>query len=132
MKRPHRPMLDHCRWEAARFAMGHGAVVSRAPNREEQAMRLTSEQVERTLDQFDAQAIPEDHPVLPRLNELFGDHTFFLNSNGLNVVEPTEPASGADTGMVVNLADWSDENRTKLAEHPPQATEIVVMLGPRH
>jgi hypothetical protein len=34
--------------------------------------------------------------------------------------------------MVVNLADWSDENRTKLAEHPPQATEIVVMLGPRH
>jgi hypothetical protein len=110
--------------------MGHGAVVSRAPNREEQAMRLTPEQVERTLDQFDAQAIPEDHPVLPRLNEVFGDHTFFLNSTGLNVVEPTEPASGADTGVVFNLADWSDEDLTKLAPHPPQATEVMVVLGP--
>jgi hypothetical protein len=95
-------------------------------------MRLTSEQVERTLNQFDAQALPEDHPAVPQLNELFGDHTFFLDSNGLNVVEPTEPASGADTGMVVNVADWSDENLTKLAVHPPQATEIVVVFGPTH
>jgi hypothetical protein len=95
-------------------------------------MRLTSEQVERTLNQFDAQAIPEGHPTVPRLNELFGDHTFFLDSNGLNVIEPTEAASDADTGMVVNLADWSDEKQTKLAVHPPQATEIVVALGPRH
>jgi hypothetical protein len=97
-------------------------------------MRLTSEQVERTLNQFDAQAIPEDDPVVSRLNELFGDHTFFLDSNGLNVVEPTEPASGAgaDTGTVVNLADWSDENLTKLAPHPPQATEIVIVLAPTH
>jgi len=123
-------MLDHRRWEAAQFAMRHGAAVSRPLNREEQAMRLTSEQVERTLNQFDAQAIPEDHPVVPRLNELFGDHTFFLDSNGLNVVEPTEPASGADTGTVFNLADWSDEELTKLAPHPPQATEVMVVLGP--
>jgi len=95
-------------------------------------MRLTSEQVERTLNQFDAQALPEDHPAVPQLNELFGDHTFFLDSSGLNVVEPTDAASGADTGMVVNLADWSDETLTKLAVHPPQATEIVVALGPTH
>ena len=95
-------------------------------------MRLTSEQVERTLNQFDAQALPEDHPAVPQLNELFGDHTFFLDSNGLYVVEPSEPASGADTGMVVNLADWSDDTLTKLAVHPPQATEIVVVLGSTH
>ena len=43
-------------------------------------MKLTSAQIERTLSQFEAQAIPESHPVLPRLNELFGDHTFFLDS----------------------------------------------------
>ena len=46
-------------------------------------MKLTSAQIERTLSQFEAQAIPESHPLLPRLNELFGDHTFFLDSNGL-------------------------------------------------
>ena len=46
-------------------------------------MKLTSAQIERTLSQFEAQAIPESHPLLPRLNELFGDHTSFLDSNGL-------------------------------------------------
>ena len=39
-------------------------------------MKLTSTQIERTLGQFEAQAIPEDHPVVLQLNELFGEHTF--------------------------------------------------------
>ena len=26
--------------------------------------------------------------MLTRLNELFGDHTFFINSDGLSIVEP--------------------------------------------
>ena len=30
---------------------------------------------------------------LPQLSEMFGDHTFFLDSNGLNIVEPIEAAS---------------------------------------
>ena len=93
-------------------------------------MRLTSAQVERTLSQFDAQAIPEDHPVMAQLSDLFGDHTFFLNPNGLNVVEPVDLAADTDTGKVVNLADWTDESLTRLAPHPPLVTEIVVVLGP--
>jgi hypothetical protein len=52
----------------------------------EPAMKLTSAQIERTLSQFEAQAIPESHPVLTRLNELFGDHTFFVDSDGLSIV----------------------------------------------
>ncbi len=51
-------------------------------------MKLNSAQVEQTLSQFEAQVIPDDHPMVPKLNELFGDHTFFLSSEGLNVVEP--------------------------------------------
>ena len=54
-------------------------------------MKLTSAQIERTLSQFEAQAIPESHPVLTRLNELFGDHTFFIDSDGLSIVEPIDP-----------------------------------------
>jgi hypothetical protein len=37
----------------------------------------------------------EDHPVIPELNDLFGEHTFFLDHNGLNIVEPAEAAAGA-------------------------------------
>ncbi len=55
-------------------------------------MKLSSAQVEHTLTQFEAHVIPEDHPLVQKLNELFGDHTFFLDGNGLNVVEPNESA----------------------------------------
>ena len=95
-------------------------------------MRLTSEQVERTLTQFDAQPIPEDHPALPRLSELFGDHTFFLDASGLNVVEPTGAEAGAETAQVVKIAGWSDEQLTKLAPHPPEPTDVVVVIGTAH
>jgi hypothetical protein len=71
-------------------------------------MKLTSTQIERTLGQFEAQAIPEDHPVAPQINELFGEHTFFLNSNGLNILEPAEGSrAGVQSAKVVKLADRS-------------------------
>jgi len=68
-------------------------------------MKLNSAQVEQTLTQFKAEVIPDDHPLVPKLNEVFGDHTFFLDRNGLNVVEPNESTqAGAPAGTVVNLA----------------------------
>jgi len=40
-------------------------------------MKLTSAQVERTLTQFEGEVIPDNHLVVPQLNKLFGEHTFF-------------------------------------------------------
>src|SRR6267378_2029938 len=48
-------------------------------------MKLTSEQVTRTTNQFEAQALPDSHQAVPQLKELFGEHTFLLDSNGLNI-----------------------------------------------
>jgi hypothetical protein len=93
-------------------------------------MKLNSTQVEQTLTQFEAHVIPEDHPLVPKLSELFGDHTFFLDGNGLNVVEPSESAyAEAPAGTVVNLANWSDAAWTSLTPHEPEPTEVVVILG---
>jgi len=93
-------------------------------------MKLNSAQLEQTLTQFEAHVIPEDHPLVPKLNELFGDHTFFLDGNGLNVVEPSESAyEDAPAGTVVNLANWSDAAWTSLTPHEPEPTEVVVILG---
>jgi hypothetical protein len=96
-------------------------------------MKLTSAQIERTLNQFQAQAIPEDHPVLPRLNELFGDHTFFIDNNGLNIVEPTDESAGETTheARVVNVANWSD-GQSGLAAHEPEPTDAIVELESKH
>jgi hypothetical protein len=97
-------------------------------------MKLSSAQVERALTQFQAQAIPENHPVLPQLNKLFGDHTFFLDSNGLNIVELTGEAAGERTqaGRVVNIANWSDATKSQLAPHEPEPTDAIVELGSKH
>jgi hypothetical protein len=96
-------------------------------------MKLNSAQVEQTLTQFKAEVIPDDHPLVPKLNEVFGDHTFFLDRNGLNVVEPNESTqAGAPAGTVVNLANWSDEHLTSLAPHEPEPTAVVVLLESKH
>ena len=97
-------------------------------------MKLNSAQVEQTLSQFEAQVIPDDHPMVPQLNALFGDHTFFLDGDGLSVVEPNEFAGSGDalSGTVVKLANWNDPNLTSLAPQEPELTDIVAALGTEH
>jgi hypothetical protein len=107
-------------------------------------MRLSAAQVEMAANQLQAEAIPEDHPLIPKLNELFGDHTYFLDSHGLSVVEQpgressTDPSSstasaapgGSGMAVVVNLANWTDSNPPKLEAHEPELTDNVVTLSP--
>ena len=93
-------------------------------------MKLSSARIVQTLDQFQAQAIPESHPVVPQLNRMFGEHTFFLNEGGLHIVEPEETANdGKQTAKVVNLAHWKDETRSSLTPHKPEPTDVLVVLG---
>jgi hypothetical protein len=92
-------------------------------------MKLNPAQLKQTLAQIEAQPIPDEHPLVPKLSEMFGNHTFFLDIHGLNVVEPMEDAAGgARAGTVVNLANWSDAHLSSLAPHEPQPTEVVVIL----
>jgi len=92
-------------------------------------MKLSTAMVQRCLSQYDAQAIPSNHPSVPELSALFGDHTFFLDGKGLNIVEETD-ADGSAAAQVVNVASWTDEGRTSLAPHEPEPTDVVVMLEP--
>ena len=96
-------------------------------------MKLTSAQVERTLTQFEGDVIPDNHPVVPELNSMFGEHTFFLDSHGLNILEPAEASSaGVQSAKVVNLANWSDANPKRLEAHEPEPTDVVVIVGSSH
>jgi len=92
----------------------------------ELAMKLSSDHVERTLSQYEAEAIPPNHPALPQLTQLFGDHTFFLNPDGLTIVEPT--ATDRGVGEVVKLAGWTDGAHTTLAPESPEAMPVVIAL----
>lgn len=99
-------------------------------------MKLSTALRKRTLDQLDeqpafqnAEVVPEDNPAMVQLNQLFGDHTFFLDGDGLHIVEPTGTApTGTPMGVVVKLASWRNEHHTSLKPHPPQPTGVVIAL----
>ena len=92
-------------------------------------MKLSTRQSEQTVSQIGAQILPADHPLVPELTELFGEHTFFLDATGLGILEPDDPAKGSEvTAHVVMLADWADTKRTQLSAHEPEPTEVVVKL----
>jgi len=92
-------------------------------------MKLNSAQTEQTVAQLDGEAIPKEHPMLAQLERLFGDHTFILDSKGLNIVEPLD-AEDTDGGLavVISLADWADASATSLRPHTPQSRDVVVDL----
>jgi hypothetical protein len=93
------------------------------------AMKLSTAMVERTLDRLEAQALPENHPAIPELNKVFGEHTFFIDGSGLSIVEPAmRPETGTEAGRVVKLASWQDAARTSLKPHEPEPTDVVVPL----
>jgi len=93
-------------------------------------MKLNSEMVERTLGQIEAEAIPENHPEFPKLRGLFGDHTFFLDSSGLNIVAPMEQMPRM--GKLVNVASWDDADLLQLLPHVPESTDVLIELGSMH
>ena len=96
-------------------------------------MKLNSTQLERTLSQFTAEVLPDDHPALKQLSNIYGDHTFLLNGDGLNVLEPAETADmDSQTGEVVSLANWSDATLTSLRPHEPKPTGVLVVLEPKN
>ena len=96
-------------------------------------MKLNLTQLKQTLSQFDAEVLPDNHPAVAQLNNLFGDHTFFLDGGGLKVLEPAgAPEMEGQTGEIVSLASWSDETLTSLRPHEPEPTGVVIVLESKH
>jgi hypothetical protein len=96
----------------------------------ERMMKLAAAMVAQTLDQYDAKVLPETHPAVSQLSQRFGDHTFFIDGSGLNIIEPTHDNEPEQTmGVVVNIASWGDAERSTLEPHTPEMTDIVVDLG---
>jgi hypothetical protein len=92
-------------------------------------MRLNETQLKQTLNQMEAEVLPDNHPATAQLIDLFGDHTFFLDQSGLKVLEPAETsASDVQTSQVVSIADWSDATLTSLRPHEPEPTGTVVVF----
>jgi len=92
-------------------------------------MKLSPLHTAQAARQLDSWVVPETHPANPSLCETFGEHTFFLDSEGLVIAEPSEEENETELARVVKLATWADEERTELAPQPREETGLLIVLS---
>jgi len=92
-------------------------------------MKLSPSHTAQAARQLDSWVVPETHPANPTLCETFGDHTFFLDTEGLSIAEPSEAENAEELARIVKLAVWADETRTELAPHPREETGLLIVLS---
>ena len=91
-------------------------------------MKLNAAQKLKVEDQLGVTAIGDEHPVNGTLRDAFGDHTFFLDAAGLNIVEPVA-TDQSNSGNVVKLASWTSDERTELVGHDAETLAVTVDLS---
>ncbi|MEQ8356540.1 MAG: hypothetical protein RH942_13440 [Kiloniellaceae bacterium] len=89
-------------------------------------MRLSELQTQQVQQQTGADVIPDDNPTVPALRQNFGDHTFFIDTEGLHIWESVDedPADGAKL-VGVRIASWSDDEKKSLVPHDPAPSHIL-------
>jgi len=94
-------------------------------------MILSENQVAVAKATLGADPVPADHPAMPQLQQAFGEHTFYLDANGLMVFEPAEDAAAdaKEAARLVLVAAWADESKQQLSPVQPQPTNLVVDLA---
>jgi hypothetical protein len=95
-------------------------------------MKLSTSQIAAARHQIGALPVPDNHPIMAQLTELYGSHTFFLDRDGLEIIESVEKMEPSNlrprAATVVKLARWADDQHTALAPHQPIPTDVVVEL----
>lgn len=89
-------------------------------------MKLSEQEIQQVERQTDSKVISQDHPSVPELESHFGEHTFFVDDDGLHVWErPSD--DGAESGKLVGvrLATWSDDKKNTLVRHEPAPTQVI-------
>jgi len=92
-------------------------------------MELTTQQAEAVERQTNLRAIPDENESFTKLQEVFGDHTFFANEQGLFVFQNIE--DGADSQARMRLfAAWSESDQNTLVKlDEPVDANIVLDLS---
>ena len=81
-------------------------------------MKLDAAQLPKVEQQLGVNAIPEEHPIISDPKEVFGDHTFFIDTVGVMIVVP-KPMTEKPTGQIPSL-----EENSKLYVFVPRSAQI--------
>jgi hypothetical protein len=91
-------------------------------------MKLDAGQIGIIRERYSSEPVGEDNPALAKLQETFGDHSFFLDSRGLHIIEP-DPDHENTMGYVVKIASWT-EDQSQLRVHEPEVLPTAISLMP--
>jgi len=95
-------------------------------------MKLNDEQLAVIEKQTGAKPLPEGDPAAESLKGAFGDHSFFLDPNGLYVFEGVElpdAEAGSEPALLVQIAEWTDDTKTSIAPVEPKPADLIVDLA---
>jgi len=89
-------------------------------------MRLSELQTQRIQEQTGASVVPDDNPSMPALKQNFGDHTFFLDADGLHIWESVAENPDDKAKLVgVRIASWSSDEKKSLVTHEPARIQVL-------
>ncbi len=89
-------------------------------------MKLSEPQIKQVVGQTGATVIAQDHPAISELESNFGEHTFFLDDEGLHVWERPSGAEQESKKLVrMRVAAWGDEAKSSLVPHEPLPTQVL-------
>ena len=93
-------------------------------------MKLSADQIKSIHDKKGIDPLPDDYPPMSDFIKAFGKHTFYLTADGLHIWEYIE-VFGAEGQVViaVEIASWANDEKSDLALHAPQLTEVIVKFA---
>ena len=93
-------------------------------------MKLSSAQIAAVEQATGANPLPEEEPAQAKLAEALGDHTFYVDQQGLVILEsPEAAATPEDTLEIVRVGRWVEGNEQQLALTPAERTGQVLDLS---
>lgn len=93
-------------------------------------MKLTNEQIAAARDTLGASPVDPEHPAVAQLEQAFGEHTFYVDQNGLLVfVDPVELDQEPGDPRLVLIAAWTDDEKRQLGAVNPVDTGVTLPVA---
>ena len=95
-------------------------------------MMLNAQQLAIIENQTDTKPLPPDDPAVAQLSGHFGEHSFFLDPNGLYIFEAVnlpETEEGTSPALLVQIAEWTDPEKTSIGPIEPKPADLIIGLA---
>lgn len=93
-------------------------------------MKLSTAQIAAVEQATGANPLPEEEPANAKLQEALGEHTFYVDQQGLVILESPDAAAAPDETLeIVRVGRWVEGDEQQLALTPAERTGQVLDLS---